>query len=467
VIHKAHGYWIEEAGEQPGFPALEGERSFDVIVVGGGFTGLWTAYHLKSNEPGLKVGLLESHRIGHGPSGRNGGFVDAMWVSFASLVERYGSEPALRLARASERSVRQVGAFCEEHQVDAWYRPSGYLNVSTAPAQDGSWERNLNAMRAAGIVDGPHEFTPEQVQGICASPAFRAGVHYGAAATVQPARLAFGIRDACARLGVEFFENSPAIRIEDRSDGVVVDTPAGRVTGPKLILSNGPTLASQGSPLSGAVTVASSHMVITEPVPDVIEELGWTGGEAISDCRALLTYFRTTPDGRIAFGWGGGRIVAGARRFGRAELDAEVIDGVVTGLKRYFPMLAGRQLDYAWGGPIDASPTHLPHVVALPSGRAFAAFGYTGNGVGPSQMVGRTLASLVLERDDEYSKLPFIEPAGALTRVPPEPFRWIGGALIREAIGRKEEAEWAGGRPDPISSVIARIPELIGFHIGR
>ena len=88
MIHKAHGYWIEEAGEQPGFPALEGERSFDVIVVGGGFTGLWTAYHLKSNEPGLKVGLLESHRIGHGPSGSNGGFVDEMWVSFANLVER-------------------------------------------------------------------------------------------------------------------------------------------------------------------------------------------------------------------------------------------------------------------------------------------------------------------------------------------------------------------------------------------
>jgi glycine/D-amino acid oxidase-like deaminating enzyme len=467
VIHKALGYWIHEAGPQPGFPGLQGDQDFDVIVVGGGFTGLWSAFHLKTAVPELKVGLLESHRIGHGPSGRNGGFVDAMWVSFASLVKRYSSEPALRLARASEQSVRQVGQFCEEHEVDAWYRLSGYLNVSTAPAQDGTWAGNLKAMREAGIIDGPHELTAARVQEICASPAFRGGVHYGVAATVQPARLAFGIRDACAALGVELFENSPAIRIEDGPGGVLVETPGGRVRAQKLILSNGPALAGRGSPLSGAVTLASSHMVITEPVPEVIEELGWTGGEAISDCRALLTYFRTTPDGRIAFGWGGGRIAAGGRRFGRAELDAEVIEGVITGLKRYFPMLADRQLEYAWGGPIDASPTHLPHVVALPSGRAFAAFGYTGNGVGPSQMVGRTLASLVLERDDEYSSLPFIEPASALTRVPPEPFRWVGGAMIREAIGRKEEAEWAGGRPDPISSAIARIPELIGFHIGR
>ncbi len=467
MIHKATGYWIHEAGPQPEFPALDGDHAFDVLVVGGGFTGLWSAYHLKSAEPDLKVGLIESHRIGHGPSGRNGGFVDAMWVSFSSLVARYGELPALQLARAAERSVAQIGEFLDQHGVDAWFRKSGYLNVSTAPVWDDSWEQNLKAMRAAGIVDGPRELTAAEVQEICASPAFRGGVHYGAAATVQPARLAFGIRDAVRQLGVELFESSPVNRIEDGGPEIKVTTPNGRATAGRIILGNGPTLAGMGSPLRSNVTLASSHMVITEPVPDVIDELGWTGGEAISDCRSLLSYFRTTPDGRIAFGWGGGRIAAGSRRFGRAEVDAEVVAGVIEGLKRYFPMLADRKLEYAWGGPIDASPTHMPHVVELPSGRAFAAFGYTGNGVGPSQMVGRSLASLALDRRDEYSELAFIEPASALTSVPPEPFRWLGGAMIRDAIGRKEEAYMTGQRPGPISSAISRIPELIGFHIGR
>ena len=467
MIHKATGYWVHEAGPQPRFPSLEGKQSFDVVVVGGGFTGLWNAFHLKRAEPNLKVGLLESHRIGHGPSGRNAGFVDAMWVSFASLVARYGDRPALELARASERSVIQVGEFLEEHGVEAWYRRSGYLNVSTAPAWDGCWERNLKAMRSAGITDGPRELSPGEVRGICASPAFRGGVHYGAAATVQPARLAFGIRDANQQLGVELFEASPVLRIEDSGPEIRIFTPGGKATSKKLVLANGPALAGMGSPLRANVTLASSHMVITEPVPEVIEELGWTGGEAISDCRSLLTYFRTTPDGRLALGWGGGRIAAGSRRFGRAELDAEVVAGVIKSLKRYFPILADRKFEYAWGGPIDASATHLPHVVELPSGRAFAAFGYTGNGVGPSQMVGRSLTSLVLDRRDEYSELAFVEPATALTTVPPEPFRWIGGAMIREAIGRKEEAQLSGTRPGPISSAIARIPELIGFHIGR
>lgn len=467
MIHKAHGYWVHEAGSPPAEPVLEGEHRFDVLIVGGGFTGMWTAWHLSQEDPDLKVALVDAARIGQGPSGRNGGFVDAMWVSFSSLVKRYGSRPALDLARASERSVIQIGEFCEEQGVDAWYRRSGYLNVSTAPAYDGSWDENVEAIRAAGITGGPRVLDAAGVAEICASPRFRGGIHYGMAATVQPARLGFGIREALLGRGVSLYEESPVRTIEDTRLGVVATTDRGRITAERVVLANGPALAGHGSPLRHNVTLASSHMVITEPVPDVIEELGWNGGEAISDCRALLSYFRTTPDGRIAFGWGGGRIAAGARRFGRAELDPDVIEGVIAGLHRYFPQLADRRIDYAWGGPIDASATHLPHVVALPSGRAFAAFGYTGNGVGPSQMVGRSLASLVLDRRDEYGTLPYIEPAAALTKVPPEPFRWVGGALIREAIGRKEEAEMEGRRPDPVSSLISRVPELIGFHIGR
>ena len=169
-------------------------------------------------------------------------------------------------------------------------------------------------------------------------------------------------------------------------------------------------------PLRGRLTVASSHIVLTEPVPELLEEIGWTGGECITDSRALIDYFRTTPDGRIAFGWGGGRIAMGARTKGRAEVDASVIAATAAHLYAYFPGLAGRRITHAWGGPIDASPTHLPVVVPLPGGRAFAAAGYTGNGVGPSHMVGRTLASLALDRRDDSTNLAFID--GATPRVP-------------------------------------------------
>jgi len=467
VLHTAHGYWIKEAGAPAVLPSLDRELRADVAIVGGGFTGMWTAWHLSRSEPGIEIALLESDLIGHGPSGRNGGFVDSMWVSFARLADRYGVPAALEIARASEESVDQIGEFCEEQGVDAWYRKAGYLNVSTSPAQDGEWEENANAMAAAGVTDDFEILAADDLSEICRSARFRGGIKYKAAATIQPARLGFGIRGALIKAGVHLFENSPVIAVEDGPSGVIATTPNGRVLADKLVLASGPSLAGRGSPVRHNVTIASSHMVITEPVPDVIEEIGWTGGEAISDCRALLNYFRTTPDGRIAFGWGGGRIAAGGRRRGHAEVDAGVAVQVAAGLREYFPQLADRELEYAWGGPIDASASHLPHVVALPSGRAFAAFGYTGNGVGPTQMIGRILASCVLGREDRYSSLAMVEPASALTKVPPEPFRWLGGTVIREAIGRKEEAEGKGEKADPISSAIAEIPKLIGFHIGR
>ncbi len=467
MLHTAYGYWIEEAGSPPLLPPLDRNLDADVVIVGGGFTGMWTAWHLTEADPDLRVALLESHRIGHGPSGRNGGFADSMWVTFALMVDRYGPARALELARASSRSIDQIGQFCEEQGVDAWFNQAGYLNVSTTPAQDETWRENARSMRAAGAEGDFRELDEAAVREICDSARFRGGIAYDDVATVQPARLAFGIRAALIERGVMLFEQSPVLRVDDGPGRVVATTAGGRVKADRVVLASGPSLAGQGSPISHSVTVASSHMVITEPVPELIEEIGWTGGEAISDCRALLNYFRTTPDGRIAFGWGGGKIVAGARRFGRAEVDPEVAEQVAGWLCEYFPGLRGRTLTHAWGGPIDASATHLPHVIRLDSGRGFAAFGYTGNGVGPSQMVGRSLASLAIGREDLYSSLPFVEPVSALTRVPPEPFRWLGGTVIRDALERKEEAEAAGREPGPLDSAIAAVPKLIGFHIGR
>lgn len=467
VVHSAHGYWIDEAGLPPEIPLLDGRLDVDVVIVGGGFTGMWTAWHLTEADPDLRIALLDSHRIGFGPSGRNGGFADAMWVSFARLSDRYGIPAALAIARASEESVGQIGEFCARQGVDAWFRRDGYLNVSTSTAQDGSWKPNTDPIAASGQSAVFRELAPKDVSEICRSPRFRGGVFYPDAATVQPARLAFGIRAALVGRGVALFEGSQVLRVEDGPGGVTVRTTAGKITAERVVLAAGPALAGRGSPVRSSITIASSHMVITEPVPDLIEEIGWTGGEAISDCRALLTYFRTTPDGRIAFGWGGGRIAPGGHRFGRAEIDREVVDQVAVALRDYFPGLAGRQLEHAWGGPIDASATHLPHIARLPSGRGFAAFGYTGNGVGPSQMLGRSLASLAIGREDRYSSLALVEPAAALTRVPPEPFRFVGGTVIREAIERKEAAEAEGRQPGLLATAISSVPQLIGFHIGR
>jgi glycine/D-amino acid oxidase-like deaminating enzyme len=464
--HTRLGYWIEEAGEVERRPPLAGDLEADIVVVGGGYTGMWTAWYARQLEPAARIVLLESEPVcGRGPSGRNGGFCNAMWFQLASMRDRWGTEGALATAHEAQEAVSRIERFCEEQGVDAWFRPAGYLQVSTAPAHDGAWSRALDACRELGVAEMLRPLSADGVAERCKSPVFRVGAVSPTSATVQPARLALGLRQRLLAAGVEIFESSPVRSFREAGDGVEARTAAGSVRAKRGVLAIGSAAKGRHGPLRGRLTVASSHIVLTEPVPEVLKEIGWTGGDCITDARALLHYFRTTPDGRIAFGWGGGRIGMGARTQGRAELDAAVIAAAADDLHQYFPALRGRRITHAWGGPIDASPTHLPAVRTLDHGCAWVAAGYTGNGVGPTNMVGRTLASLVLGREDDHTRLPFVD--APTPRVPPEPFHWLGGESIRLGILKKEEAEMQGQQPGRVSSAIARIPKLIGFHIGR
>jgi glycine/D-amino acid oxidase-like deaminating enzyme len=464
--HTAHGYWLDETETPQPAAALSGDRKADVIVIGGGFTGLWAAWHVKQLEPEARVVLLEAdEHCGRGPSGRNGGFCNVMWFSLPNMRRRWGDGAALAVARAAERAVREIGEFCADEGVDAWFRSGGYLQVSTAAAQDEIWSEALAASRELGATDAVQALSPAEVAARCASPAFRAGACYPTSATLQPARLALGLRERLLARGVELFESTPVRALRDAPDGVEVRTPGGTVRAGAAVVAIGGAAKARRGPLRNRLTITSSHIVLTEPVPDLLEQVGWTGGECITDCRTMLHYFRTTPDGRIAFGLGGGQIALGGRLRGKVEVDPAVVALAAERLRAYFPGIEGRRITHAWGGPIDVSPTHLPVVMPLPGGRAFAAAGYTGNGVGPAHMVARTLASLALDRRDEYSRLPIVDPSPQ--HVPPEPFHWLGGTAIRSAIMSKENAESEGRSPSKVASTLAKIPELIGFHIGR
>jgi glycine/D-amino acid oxidase-like deaminating enzyme len=464
--HTRLGYWIEEAGGVEPATPLTGEREADVLVVGGGYTGMWTAWYARALEPAARVILLEAEPVcGRGPSGRNGGFCNAMWFQLASMRGRWGDDGALATARAAQEAVGRIERFCEERGVDAWFRPAGYMQVSTAAAHDCSWLDAVEACRELGVAEMLQTLSREEVAARCGSPAFRAGAVSPTSATVQPARLALGLRGQLLAAGVEIFESTPVQAFRASGEGVEARTEGGSVCAGRGVLAIGAAAKGRRGPLRDRLTVASSHIVLTEPVPDVLDQLGWTGGECVTDSRSLLHYFRTTPHGRIAFGWGGGRIAMGARTRGRAEVDPAVVAAATEHLYEYFPMLRGRRISHAWGGPIDASPTHLPAVTALDQGRAFVAAGYTGNGVGPSNMVGRTLASLALGKDDEYTSLAFVDTK--TPRLPPEPFHWLGGEAIRLGILEKEEAEMKGRQPRRVASAVAKVPELLGFHIGR
>ena len=317
--------------------------------------------------------------------------------------------------------------------MDAWYKRAGYLLLSAAPAQDGVWSEAVALCHELGEPEAARELSAEEVARLCRSPRFRGGAFFPGAATVQPARLALGLRDRVAGLpNVRVFEQSPMRRLSAGPWGCVAETPSATVRARSCALAVGAASNAAGSPFRNRLTVTSSHMAITEPVPDVLEEAGWTGGECITDSRAMLHYLRTTPDGRIAFGWGGGRIACGARLGGLTEFDRGVVDQVVADLRSFFPGLEGRSISHAWGGPIDVSPTHLPVVTRVGSDSVHGAFGYTGNGVGPSHLLGGVLASLALDRRDERTRLALVEPIPR--RVPGGLPGWLGGNAIRAGL---------------------------------
>jgi glycine/D-amino acid oxidase-like deaminating enzyme len=457
--HTRFGWWLEEAGGAEPTEPLTGDTTADVVVVGGGYLGLWTAWQVKEAEPDADVVVLEAGRCGHGPSGRNGGFVSTLWDDLTILRERVGDARAVEVCRASERAVRGIGAWCEAQEVDAWYRAAPQLEVATSEAQLGSWADSVRAEREVGAAGETTVLDRDAVRAVCDSPLFLGGTARRTAATVQPARLALGLRLRVLGRGVRVHERSRVLRLEPDGSAETAD---GRVRARAAVLAvNSAAAGFAGHRLS--LAVASSHIVLTEPVPDVLEELGWTGGESISDCRTLLHYLRTTRDGRIAFGWGGGRMGLGASGGARLEVDPDVIRSIAASLRRFFPQLSGRQITHAWGGPIDVSPTHLP--VFGSRGRVHHGYGFTGNGVGPAYLGGEILARLALDRRDDVTRLALVEPDRAL--FPPEPLRWAGGSLIRAALVRKDRAEDEGRVPDPLTALVASLPRRLGLHLPR
>ena len=479
-----HPWWIDDAGLGVVADPLGGEQTADVVVVGGGFTGLWTALALRERSPELDVAVVEADFCGSGPSGRNGGFLHGYWAALPTAASLFGESRALELARAGDRIIPGVRSFLDGRGADAWLHAGGLLEVSAAPVQDEAVARGAQVARSLGAPGEAIELGVEEVASRCASPVFRGGVLYRDGATVHPARLVKALRDTLIDAGIRLYEQSPVVRVENGAAGASRGSgasPAAASLGSGASPPAAPRIRTAGGsiradavviatnawmtgwrPVANRVTNMGSWVVLTEPAPDALAAIGWTGHEAITDGRTFLHYFRTTDDGRVLMGAGAGQIgFAGAvddRFFG----DAATHRRAEAGLRRLLPGLADVKVERTWGGPIDVSADRLPFFGSR--GRVHFGVGYTGNGVGPSWLGGQILASLALGIEDEWTALPL---AGRRPRpLPPEPFRYVGGRAIRAATLACEDAGEAG-RPEPrIAAAIASIPRRIGIPLG-
>jgi glycine/D-amino acid oxidase-like deaminating enzyme len=423
-------YWLEEAPPETAAEALACEAEADVAIVGGGYTGLWTAITLKAREPSLHVVVLEADVCGRGPSGRNGGFLHGYWSRLPLLRERLGDTGALQVARAAEGAIEAVRGLGD----DVWLREGGVLKVSAAPAQDAGVDRVVRAARELGVEEVAVPLDREQVAERIRSPLFRRGVFEPHGATVQPARLVRALRRAAVNAGVQLHEHSRVRRVDEGR----VETDRGTVRARDIVVAN-----SAWRPLQRRLTIMRSACVVTEP--DALGDVGWTGGEALVDGRMFVHYFRTTPDGRVLMGSGAGSTE-------RAE----------AGLRLLLPAVAAR-ITHRWDGPIDVSADQLPFFGSR--GRVHYGTGYSGSGVGPSWLGGQILASLVLGADDEWARLPLVHRN--VPKLPPKPLKRLGSAPIRAAAIAVEDAEQNGDRSAAALRAVAALPRVLGIPLGR
>lgn len=449
--------WLAQALERER-PAetlpLRGWTTADVCVVGGGYTGLWTALELKTRRPDLDVCLIEAGLCGSGASGTNAGMLMNLWPKFSSLEALAGRTEATWLARQSSTAIEDVIGFCRDHDIDAHIERRGWLWASSSPAQDGAWTATLDLVE--GLDGAPFQILDDDTTRALGSTALRGGVLDPTSATLQPALLVRGLRRvAVEKYAVRIYENTPMTATEERGNRTFVLTPAGRVEAGAVVLAINAWMSAY-APVRRTMLISASDNAVTRPLPDEMLAGAGDPGLGVSDSTRMLNYWRTTRDGRVLFGKGG--VGLGFRQRGAQSMFGPVRHErlIRREFDRLLPALAGEEFVATWRAPVEYTLTSLPYFRRLPGrSRVWFGAGYSGDGVGPCRMGGRILASMVLGEVDEWSTSALTRPPSGW--LPPEPFRYLGGQLVKQAMISKERAENAGRTPGAVVGALSRL----------
>lgn len=453
-INLKRSFWFEQA--EPSFKEPSGLKEThhtDIAIIGGGFVGLWTALNIKEKHPHTRVTILEKDVCGGGASGRNGGMAMSWWPKIGTLLSFCSKEQALFLAQNSEQAVYDLGEFCTKHGIEAEFRMDGWLWTATTPKHIDSWSATLKACEKLGVK--PFEYiNPEYVSLRAGSKIHLAGVFEKSNATLQPAILARGLRNVALKLGVEIFEQTPVEFFEQKND-LYIKTPQAEVFAQKLVLATN-AWSSSIPELAQMITPVNSAIVVTDNVEKELNQMGLVDGVGITDCQLMVDYYRTTLSKRLVFGKGTGALSYGSHINEIFSEHSQSIDLTIKDLKRTYPLLANTPITHYWSGPIDRTYDSLPIFGHLKDFKnVIYGIGWSGNGVSPSQIGGKILASLALDISDEWSTCALVNRK--VKKFPPEPFRYIGGNMVRNAVIRKEKLEIIGQEPHKLDVLLAKL----------
>jgi glycine/D-amino acid oxidase-like deaminating enzyme len=424
--------WLDDPRRPAARPSLEARASTDLAIVGGGYTGLWTAVLAKQRQPDRRVMLLEAETIGWAASGRNGGFCESSLThGRANGLERFADEFET-LERLGDDNLRELGEDVERYRIDCNLERTGQLTVATEEYQVPDIREHA--------ADGAGDFLdPDQVRAEVDSPTYLAGLWSRDTVMVHPARLAWGLADAAESLGVEMFEHTRVQRMRKDAGRVELTTGAGVVTADQVALATNvfPSLLRRVRPY---IVPVYDYAIATEPLDDErLASVGWRNRQGIGDSANQFHYYRLTPDNQILFGGYDAIYHFGRRISPRLDQRHETFALLSRHFFETFPQLEGVRFTHAWGGAIDLCARFCAFFGTAHGGRVAYATGYTGLGVGATRFGANVMLDLLDGTPTERTETAMVQSKPA--PFPPEPLAWLGVTATRASIKQADRNE--------------------------
>lgn len=448
-------FWLAQRPPRAAVP-LEGALEADIAIIGAGFTGFWTALHLKALAPNREVVIVEQGVAAYGASGRNAGMLgETIDHSHLLAIEHFGLPEARRLAAVGQRNISELTEYLLRHSIACDYEPVGRLTAALTPRHLEEARRGIAVAQSLG-VSGHRLLDAAEMRAELDSPLYVGGVFTPGGGILDPVKLVDGLRREAEALGVRVFERSRVTGIDERGAAAHIASERGSVTARRIVLATNayshqllPELLPRFIPLY-------DYVLVSEPLAtEQLERIGWRARQGVTDGRTFFNYYRLTADNRILWG------TSEAQYFRRNEVSPACDHSpshylaLRASFRRHFPTLAGLEFPYAWGGPIASTTRLTPFFGAARGGRVVYGLGYTGHGLGSTHLAGKILAHLALEVPSELIDL-------ALVRrppfpYPPEPLRGLAVDAVTRALRKVD----AGEQPGLLLKVLDRLG--IGF----
>ena len=425
---KLKPFWLDDVTPVER-PALAGDIEADLVIVGGGYTGLWTAVQAKERDPQLRVVIVEAHTVGWAASGRNGGFCEpSLTHGFENGNSRWPEEMET-LERLGTQNIDEIEQTVKRYKMDVNFERNGSLTVAVEPHQVGELK--------AGASEGEPVMDADEIQAVVKSPTYLAAQSDGGdTALVHPAKLAYELARVATELGVTIYENSSVLGI---GDGPVVRTAAGKVTAKKAVLATNafPSLLRRNALMTVPVY---DYSLVTEPLTAAqMESIGWKGREGIADMGNQFHYYRLTPDNRILFGGYDAIYHAGGKIKEEYEDRPESYEKLAGHFFTTFPQLEGLKFTHRWAGVIDSSSRFCAFFGVARAGSVAYALGFTGLGVGASRFAAAVMLDLLSGKETERTRLQMVRERPL--PFPPEPIAAIGVNMVRCSMNRADHNE--------------------------